>query len=117
MSPRVSRVTGRDSFLIFVQDQLGELDGLECRAMFGGYGLSHRGVFFGILFKQRLYFKTDSTTAKRYLAAGTAPFRPNAKQTLRTYYEVPAEIVDDAERLVEWARTAVACRRPRARKR
>ena len=53
-----------DSFPAFVQDQLHALGDVECRAMFGGRGLYHRGVFFGILFKGRLYFKTDATTAQ-----------------------------------------------------
>jgi DNA transformation protein len=35
------------------------------------------------------------------------PFRPNRKQTLKTYYEVPVEIVEDAEQLIEWAQRAI----------
>jgi DNA transformation protein len=34
------------------------------------------------------------------------PFRPNPKQTLKTYYEVPVEIVENAERLAQWANPA-----------
>lgn len=67
-----------------VLDQLGELDGAICRAMFGGYGLYHGKVFFGIIYKGRLYFKTDSTTRLAYLKRDMKPFRPNAKQTLKT---------------------------------
>ena len=36
------------SFKDFVLDQLQHLDDLECRSMFGGYGLYAVGVFFGI---------------------------------------------------------------------
>lgn len=87
-------------------DQLGGLDGLSARAMFGGHGLYCEEAFFGILHKGRLYFKTDPTTWAPYLEKRMAPFRPNAKQTLNRYYEVPADIIEDPERLVEWARTA-----------
>jgi len=48
-----------DSFKDFIVDQLSDLEDLECRAMFGGYGLYQDDIFFGILYKGRLYFKTD----------------------------------------------------------
>jgi DNA transformation protein len=31
------------------------------------------------------------------------PFRPNAKQTLKSFYEVPVDIIEDSEYLAEWA--------------
>jgi hypothetical protein len=37
------------------------------------------------------------------------PFKPKATQTLKNYYEVPVDIVESAESLLQWARTA-ACR-------
>jgi DNA transformation protein len=36
------------------------------------------------------------------------PFRPNAKQTLKTDYEVPVEIIEDSEQLTTWAAGAVS---------
>jgi len=97
---------GRDSFKDFVLDQLNGLRGVTCRSMFGGYGLYQGEVFFGIIHKSRLYFKTDETSRAAYRERGMKPFRPNAKQTLKTYYEVPADIIEDAEQLVEWAELA-----------
>ena len=35
------------------------------------------------------------------------PFRPNERQTLKSYYEVPPEVLDDAEALFSWAREAI----------
>lgn len=71
--------------------------------MFGGFGLYRKGGFFGILHAGRLYFKTDDASRGDYLALGMKPFRPKAGQTLRNYYEVPVEVVEDAERLQAWA--------------
>ena len=34
------------------------------------------------------------------------PFRPSAKQSLTSYYEVPLEIVEDGAQLIAWAREA-----------
>ena len=99
-----------DSFKEFILDQLHDLGRLDCRAMFGGHGLYRDKVFFGILYKGRLYFKTDESTRDPYFEHGMKPFRPNAKQTLKNYYEVPAEIIEDQEELIVWARRAVNAR-------
>jgi len=56
-----------DGFKDFVLDQLSDLHGVTCRAMFGGYGLYCGRVFFGIVHKGRLYFKTNATTAPQKL--------------------------------------------------
>ncbi|MGH7410549.1 MAG: TfoX/Sxy family protein [Candidatus Methylomirabilis sp.] len=96
-----------DSFKNFVLDQLGQLGGVTYRAMFGGYGLYQRTVFFGIIYKGRLYFKTNSTSHAAYLKKGMKPFRPSAKQTLKTYYEVPLDIIEDQDKLSVWAGKAV----------
>jgi DNA transformation protein len=39
------------------------------------------------------------------------PFRPNPKQTLRSYYQVPVEIIEDGDRLGAWAEAAIRCQR------
>jgi DNA transformation protein len=96
-----------DSFRDFVLDQLRDLGHIECRRMFGSYGLYHGAVFFGIISSGRLYFKTDTATQPEYERRGMAPFQPSAKQTLKSYYEVPVEVVEDDEQLVNWARRAV----------
>ncbi len=96
-----------DSFKQFVLDQLESLGGLRCRGLFGGYGLYREDAFFGIIFKSRLYFKTDATSRSAYVERDTQPFRPNPKQELQTYYEVPIEILEDREQLFQWATEAV----------
>jgi DNA transformation protein and related proteins len=95
-----------DGFKDFVLDQLADLRGLTCRSMLGGYGLYCGRVFFGIVHKGRLYFKTNDTTAQRYRTRKMKPFRPNAKQTLKTYYEVPVDVLEDTGELTRWAREA-----------
>ena len=96
-----------DSFKDFVLDQLRDLGRVDCRVMFGGYGLYQNGAFFGIIYKGRLYFKTNATTAQSYIEKGMKPFRPNAKMTLKTYYEVPVDIIEDSDRLTQWAGKAI----------
>ncbi len=96
-----------DSFLGYVLDQLRALGGLEARRMFGAYGLYRDGVFFAIVDAGRLYFKTDEATRAEYRQQGMGPFRPTPKQTLKTYYEVPADVLEDDEALALWAEQAV----------
>ncbi|MCS6294449.1 MAG: TfoX/Sxy family protein [Nitrospira sp.] len=100
-----------DGFKDFVLDQLADLRGLTCRAMFGGYGLRYRETFFGIIHKGRLYFKVTPETVESYWAMGTKPFRVTSTMTLKTYYEVPADIFEDAAQLAEWAETASTAQR------
>lgn len=96
-----------NGFKDFILDQLADLRSVTARAMFGGYGLYHRAIFFGIIHKGRLYFKVTTVTVPRYKKRGMKPFRPNAKQTLKSFYEVPVEVIEDAEALTEWASLSV----------
>lgn len=98
-----------DSFKDFVIDQLHGLPDFLCRSMFGGYGLYAGDRFFGIIFKGRLYFKVDAQARLRYVQAGMKPFRPNKTQTLKSFYEVPADVLESTEQLADWAGRAVAC--------
>ncbi|MFQ5431695.1 MAG: TfoX/Sxy family protein, partial [Nitrospinota bacterium] len=41
-----------------------------------------------------------------YTEKGMKPFKPNKKQTLKNYYEVPADVIDDPDLLTKWARCA-----------
>ena len=95
-----------DGFKDFVLDQLADMRGVTTRSMFGGFGLYHRGTFFAIIHKERLYFKVTPTTLRAYRARGMKPFRPNPKQTLKTYYEVPIDVLEDSEQLAAWAQMA-----------
>ncbi len=98
------------SFRDFVLDQLAGLRGLDCRAMFGGYGLYADERFFGIVHRGALYFRTDEQSRPDYLRRGMRPFVPGPRQSLKAYYEVPAEILEDPESLLDWARRALAAK-------
>jgi DNA transformation protein len=119
MCPKIKE----DSYRDFVLDQLRSLEGVSCRAMFGGYGLYLGADFFGILYDGRLYFNTDETTREEYRVRRMGPFAPGGGQVLKSYYEVPEEIVEDDEELAIWAREAAMCkgkrkgRAPAAKKR
>ena len=93
-----------------LEDALAPL-GVTSMAMFGGHGLYCGDVFFAIVSRARLYFKVDDESRADYEGEGMGPFRPSARQTIRTYYEVPADVMESRQALVEWARRAVQAAR------
>ncbi|MEO7135143.1 MAG: TfoX/Sxy family protein [Vicinamibacterales bacterium] len=101
-------VLAEGSFGAFVLDQLSALAGVEARPMFGGAGLYLDGEFFGILYKERLYFRVSAETIKDYTTRKMKPFEPfeGRQGRSRGYYEVPIEIVESPADLVTWARAA-----------
>ena len=94
------------SFLDFVLEQLAGAKPLKVRPMFGGHGLYLGASFFGIVHKGSLYLRTDEASRNAYLVKGSKPFNPKGRQELHRYYEVPSEVLEDAEELLVWARAA-----------
>jgi len=99
-----------NQYLDYVLEQLQGLERLISRRMFGGAGLYRDEIFFGLIYKDRLYFRTDDTTRADYETRGGEAFRPRPKFTAlkAAYYTVPADILEDSEELVQWARKSVA---------
>jgi DNA transformation protein len=100
-----------EDFVAFVLDELAEMGEVTARAMFGGHGLYCGDVFFAIVSRARLYLKVDDESRADYEAEGMGPFRASERQTIRTYYEVPADVIESRQALVEWARRAVQAAR------
>ena len=71
--------------------------------MFGGTGLYYQGRFFGLISRSRLYFKTNTVSRAKYIEARSGSFQPNPRQTLKNYYEVPPDIIEDPGELQNWA--------------
>src|SRR5882672_11543317 len=102
-NPRSLKVS--DGFKSFVLDQLEELGDVTPKSMFGGVGLYHRGVFFGILASDTLYLKVGDSNLADYERARMKPFKPypNRAGKMR-YYSVPLEVLENAAELAAWAR-------------
>lgn len=65
------------------------------------------GGRFGILYGGKFYLKVDAESEGDFLARGMGPFRPNERQTLKSYYEVPPDVLADPEALRLWAGEAI----------
>lgn len=97
-------------YLEYVLEQLRSLGRVTPRRMFGGVGLYSDALFFGLIDDDTLYFKTDATNSAEYVARRMPRFMPPATRPMGPmgYHQVPADIIEDAELLVGWARKAVA---------
>jgi DNA transformation protein len=103
------------SYRTYVLEQLASLGGVTARSMFGGLGLYHDGLFFGLVDDDTLYLKVDDTTRGDYEAAGMGAFRPSADEgPSLSYYEVPGDVLEDAGALARWAAKAVDVARRKA---
>ena len=109
--PRSLKVS--DGFRSFVLDQLEELGDVTPKSMFGGVGLYHGGVFFGLLARDTLFFKTNDGNRADYRRAGMKAFQPFLDKPGRStsYYAVPLEILESPIELAGWARKAIAAAR------
>jgi DNA transformation protein len=106
----VTAVKG-DSFINFVLDQLRDIPDVAARPMFGAHGLYAGETFFAIACKSVLYFKTDEKSRGAYERRGMKPFQPNRKQTIKSYFQVPADVLDSRGELEKWARRAIRAAR------
>jgi len=98
----------------FVLEQLGRVTPVTSRSMFGGVGIYADGLFFALIGGDTLYFKVDDTNRGDFEAAGMGPFRPFGEdQPPMRYYELPADLLEDPDRLRPWIDKAVAVARAR----
>jgi DNA transformation protein and related proteins len=101
-----------DAFRAFVLDQLEELGDVTPRTMFGGVGLYHRGVFFGIIARDKLYLKVGAVNVADYEREGMKAFKPSRNRTgTMKYREVPLSVLESPLDLAAWARKAIAVAR------
>jgi DNA transformation protein len=97
-------------YLDYVVDLLSVAGTITARRMFGGAGLYLKGLFFALIADDVLYFKVDDSNRADYVAAGSEPFRPFSSYEM-SYYEVPADVLEDEEKLRVWAEKALAAAR------
>jgi DNA transformation protein len=87
--------------------RLAALGEVTSRPLFGGLGIYWNETIFGILCRDRLYLKVDEGSKADYVSMGMGPFSPIERQTLRSYYEVPPDVLADPEASLSWAREAI----------
>ena len=90
----------------FVLEQLGRVAPVTSRPMFGGVGVYSDGLFFALIVGETLYLKVDDSNRGDFDAIGMGPFRPFGDKPMG-YYELPADLLEDADALRPWIHKAV----------
>jgi DNA transformation protein len=91
----------------FIVEQLSRAGLVMSRRMFGGVGIYLEGEFIAILGGEsgRLFLRVDDSNRDKFVNAGMEAFRPYRKkpETTMSYYQVPAEVLEDQTTLFAWA--------------
>jgi DNA transformation protein and related proteins len=102
-------MTQTDEYVTHLLDLLRPVGPIQKARFFGGVALKLSGRQFAMVMSGRLYFLVNDTTRARYQAAGSKPFSYATKKwrvEVSRYYEVPADVLEDAEGLRAWAQEA-----------
>jgi len=87
--------------------------------MFGGVGIYAGDVFFALIAGDTLYLKVDDSPRTDFAERGMGLFRQYGEEgeTIE-YYELPGDVLEDADALRPWAEKAIAvARRKKAKRR
>jgi DNA transformation protein and related proteins len=99
-----------NDFHAFARDLFLPLGPVLVRRMFGGAGLFLDGVMFALIAEDTLYMKADALNRAEFEAAGAEPFRYETDRGVHefSYYELPADCLEDQEAALLWGRSALS---------
>ncbi len=103
-----------DEFINYVIDQLAVWADVSARRMFGGAGLYCDGAMFGLIADDVAYLKADDSNREDFVKAGSSPFNPypdKVKTAIMSYYEIPADVLENPDELARWAERSLAIAR------
>ena len=92
-----------------VLDQVEPLGGMTLRRFFGGWALCHAGQQVAMVM-DTLYVKVPEGERPAWEKAGSRPFSYQAAGrtvTVRAYYSVPDDTLDDRDALTDLVRRAI----------
>lgn len=95
----------------FLIDLFAGFGPVTIRRMFSGFGISADGINFALALRSGLYLRADEASFARFEAAGSKPFSYETRartMTVRSYWQVPAHLFDDADEFAVWAKDAFA---------
>jgi DNA transformation protein len=103
-----------DEFVDYVVDQLSGWGQVSARRMFGGAGLYRDGAMFGLIADDVAYLKVDDSNREDFVKEGSSAFNPYPEKTktyVMSYYEVPADVLENPGQFAEWAERSLAIAR------
>jgi DNA transformation protein and related proteins len=81
---------------------------IRARRMFGGWGIYHDGLMFGLYAAGRLYLKTDAQNVAKFEAAGSELFTymQRDKAVKLSYWSAPETVLDERDQARLWGLSA-----------
>ncbi len=106
-------MTASNVFMDHAAELFAPLGPIAVRRMFGGAGVFCRGIMFALIVDDTLYLKADAETKGDFEARGVGPFVYNGrgKPVAMSYWQLPPDLMDDQDELLDWARKAYAVAR------
>ncbi len=105
---------------VHIVDLLDPFGPCEARRMFGGFGIFHQGLMFGLIADGSLYLKADAETLDLFTAEGAVAFSyyKKEKEYRLSYYLAPDAFFEDRDACLRWAGLAfdAALRNPNKKK-
>lgn len=91
-------------------EAFGPLGPVRIRGMFGGAGIFHGEVMFGLIAGETLYLKADDGNRGVFEAEDMGPFvyeSPRGKRVPMPYWQAPDRLLDDVDELRRFGAGAV----------
>ena len=113
---------GEREFVMYLSEVFRSFGSISSRRMFGGYGIYHQGLMFGLVADDELYLKADSISAPDFSKAGSLQFEyvKNGVPMKMSYFSAPEEIFENQEIASVWANrafeAALRAKRPAAKR-
>lgn len=95
-------------FVDYLHEVFQQFGTITQRKMFGGVGIYHDGLIFGLVVKDVLYLKVDKSSKAIFLEHNLAPFsyEKNGKAVNMSYHQAPESIYEDPDVAEKWAKLA-----------
>ena len=92
-------------YVAFLEEVFEQFGPIHPRRMFGGYGLFHKGLMFGLVADEVLYLKADETLAPFFEERELDQFHyeKHGKTFKMSYFMAPEEIFEDPAEAKGWA--------------
>lgn len=106
-------------FVDSLHDVFAQFGAIQSKRMFGGHGIYHEGLMFGLVANDVLYLKADKTASGLFDEMGLPPFQYTKGERIMkmSYYMAPEVIFDDPDEARVWANrafeAALRSRKPR----
>lgn len=97
-------------FVPYLHEVFRAFGTISTKRMFGGHGVYHDGLMFGLVADDVLYLKADDESRQAFAERGLEPFEyvKNGKPMKMSYCMAPEEIYEDENAAREWAALAFA---------